>query len=105
LRYNVIFRAEARDEALRAAEYIAGHGSPEVAIRWFDGLKAAVESLESMPTRYGQAREHEAFPGAGLRQIIYKSHRTIFVVRQNEGHVLHVRHVAQSDLDLTSGAL
>jgi plasmid stabilization system protein ParE len=99
VRYKVIFRPEARDEALDAADYIAEHGSPDIALHWYEGLEAAIRSLESMPARCGYAREHEAFPGVELRQLVYKSHRMIFTIRENEVHVLHVRHVAQANLE------
>lgn len=99
MRYTVLFRAEARDEALDAADYIAQSGSPEAALRWYEGLEAAVHSLESMPTRCAVARESEAFPGVELRQLIYASHRLIFIVRDRTVHVLHVRHMAQANAD------
>lgn len=56
MRYTVVFRAEARDEALDATDYIAQKGSPEAALRWYEGLEVAVRSLESMPARCGLAR-------------------------------------------------
>jgi plasmid stabilization system protein ParE len=97
MRYSVIFRPEAREEALAAADYIALSGSPEGALRWYEGLEAAIRSLESMPARCVYAREREAFPGIELRQLMYESHRLIFVIRDREVHVLHVRHAAQAD--------
>lgn len=99
MRYRVTFHAEARDEALDAADYIAQHGSPEIALRWYEGLEAAIGSLESMPARCGFAREREAFPGVELRQLVYHSHRLIFTVRENMVHVLHVRHVARANVE------
>ncbi|MGH7243939.1 MAG: type II toxin-antitoxin system RelE/ParE family toxin [Phycisphaerales bacterium] len=99
MRYKVVFRPEARDEALDAADYIASHGSEEAALRWYEGLVAAVESLETMPARCGYARENGAFAGVELRQLVYKSHRLIFVIRDAKVHVLQVRHVARTDSD------
>lgn len=99
MRCKVIFRPEARDEALDAADYIAEHGSPEIALQWYEGLEAAIGSLESIPARCGYAREHEAFPGIELRQLVYKSHRLIFTIRENVVHVLHVRHVARANIE------
>lgn len=98
MRFKVIFRPEARDEALGAADYIAAHGSPDAALTWYEGLCAAIASLEVMPAKCGLAREHAAFPAADLRQLIYASHRLIFTIRGREVHVLHVRHVARDDL-------
>lgn len=99
MRYRVIFRPKARDEALAAADYIALHGSPESARRWYEGLEAAIASLESMPAACGYARESEAFPGVELRQLIYGSHRLIFEIRKREVHILRVRHAARENLD------
>jgi plasmid stabilization system protein ParE len=99
VRYKVIFRHEARDEALDAADYIAEHGSPEAALRWYEGLEAAIASLELMPSRCERAREDAAFADVELRQLVYKSHRLIFVIRKREVHVLHVRHVGRLDVD------
>lgn len=100
MNYAVVFHKQARDEALEAADYIATHGSEEAAMRWYEGLVAAVASLETMPARCGYAREHGSFPGVELRQLVYKSHRLIFVIRAATVHVLHVRHVARADIDL-----
>lgn len=99
MRYKVIFRPEARDEALDAADYIAAHGSPTAALDWYTGLEAAITSLESSPARCAFAREHDAFPEIELRQLVYKSHRLIFVVLAKEVHVLHVRHVARASIE------
>lgn len=99
MRYVVIFRPEARDEALDAADYIAEHGSPEIALRWYEGLAGVIASLAQMPASHGYAREHGALPGVELRQVVYKSHRLIFTIRGDEVHVLHILHVARSSLD------
>lgn len=99
MRYTVIFRPEARDEALDAADYIAKHGSPEAALRWYEGLEAAVASLAHVPASHGYAREHDAIPGIELRQVVFKSHRLIFTIRGDQVHVLHIRHVARANLD------
>ncbi|MFZ4575274.1 MAG: type II toxin-antitoxin system RelE/ParE family toxin [Phycisphaerales bacterium] len=102
-RYTVVFRPEARDEALDAAAYLAEHGSPEIALRWYEGLEAAIASLVHMPTSHAYAREHGAFLGVELRQIVFKSHRLIFTIRGEEVHVLHIRHMARADLGDVSG--
>lgn len=103
MRYTVIFRPEARDEALDAADYIAAHGSPEIALRWYKGLEAVIASLAEMPASHGYAREHGAFPRVELRQVVFKSHRLIFIIRGEEVHVLHIRHVARANLDDIGG--
>ena len=98
-KFIVIFRAEARDEAVEAAGYIADQGYPERAIKWYDGLVAAINSLADSPRGCPHAREQAAFPEIELRQLVFKSHRLIFTIRGKEVHVLHVRHVAQENLD------
>ena len=100
MKYKVVFRAEARDEAVEAAGYIADQGYPETALRWYDGLEEAIASLASMPARCPHAREHGLIPHVELRQLIFKSHRLIFTIRGDEVHVLHVRHVARENLDV-----
>ncbi len=97
--YKVVFRKQASDEALEAAEYIALHSSPHVALRWYEGLEKAIASLAQMPDRFALARENRKFKDIELRQLVYKSHRLIFVVRSKTVHVLHVRHVAQKPLE------
>lgn len=102
MKFTVVFRIEARDEAVDAAGYIADQGYPENAARWYKGLESAIASLSTMPHRCEHAREHALFPGIELRQLIFKSHRIIFTVRENQVHVLHVRHVARADLESLS---
>lgn len=98
MRFRVVYRRIAETNAADAAHYIAVNGSMERALRWFDGLEAAIESLAEMPRRFGAAREQPAVPGIDLRQMPYKSHRVIYMVREHEVHILHVRHTAQDEL-------
>lgn len=98
MRYQVTFRREARDEALEAAAYIAEHGSLDAATRWYAALEQTVASLSEMPRRFAPARESDLFPGVDLRQAVVMSHRVVFAVRDDEVHVLHVRHTARLNL-------
>jgi len=98
VKYKVIFRPEARDEVLAAADYIASHGSDHAALRWYEGLEDSIAILSTFPAGYAYAREHGMLPGVELRQMVYKSHRLIFTIRGNEVHVLHVRHAAQANM-------
>lgn len=50
-----------------------------------------------MPERCALAREDTAFHGIELRQLVFKSHRVLFVVRGGDMHVLHIRHAARRD--------
>ncbi len=99
MRYRVIFRPIAREQALRAVAFIADRGNPENARRWLVGLEEEIDSLSTMPRRCGLARESAAFPSRELRQLLYKSHRVIFTIRNDEVCVLQIRHVAQDNLE------
>ena len=39
-----------------------------------------------------------ALTGLEIRQLVYKSHRVLFIVSGREAHVLHVRHGARLPL-------
>jgi plasmid stabilization system protein ParE len=71
-------------------------GNSEAALKWYEGLKAAVVTLEKLPNRYQEADENSQ-----LRQLLYgkKPHiyRVIYRVREEEKrvHVLHIRHAAR----------
>lgn len=99
MRFDVILRAKARDEAVEAARYIAEHVSLETALRWYEGLEDTIGQLATMPARFPLARENGVVPGCELRQVIFKSHRVIFTIRARQVHILHIRHVARAVLD------
>jgi plasmid stabilization system protein ParE len=81
---------------------------PERARRWYDGLLQADQSLAQFPRRCPLAAENEAFPEAGVRQLLYGTGRGIFrllfyVREREEGElptvrILHVRHASQRRL-------
>jgi plasmid stabilization system protein ParE len=97
--YQIIFTVAAREQARAVAHYITEEGSPEAAGQWLDGLMEAIETLATLPHRCGYARESDLFPGAELRQLLFKSHRVIYTVRDEQVHILHVRHVRQDRLE------
>ncbi|HEX6017345.1 MAG TPA: type II toxin-antitoxin system RelE/ParE family toxin [Burkholderiaceae bacterium] len=49
--YTVAFAPEAEDDLVELFEYIAGHGSPEVAARYTDAIVAYCEGLATFPHR------------------------------------------------------
>lgn len=81
-----------------AFQYIWDH-SPEHAEIWLRKLNAEIDSLESMPERFGFARERHFFEEE-LRQIIFHSHRIIFWVSKETRtvHVVSIRHSRQLTL-------
>jgi len=95
---KIIFHPLARDEANEAAMYIRDKSSPETALRWREGLMEAVYSLTKLPHRCGYARENGYVRKRELRQLLYKSHRVIYTVIDDEVHILRVRHQRQDEL-------
>ena len=78
-RVRTASRAEADIEAIRA--WIATHESrPLSAARWLDGLELALASLKEHPLRCPRAPE-AAFLEQDIRQLLYHSHRILFVVK------------------------
>lgn len=71
--------------------------APEAALRWYDGLLAAFESLKKTPLRCGLARENPYYTD-DLRQLVYGRYRIIFTVRDDKVFVLRVRHSARDTL-------
>ena len=66
--------------------------------RWYEALERAISSLETMPARCEHARERSRTHGIDIRQLVFYSHRLIFLVRGADVHVLHVRHTAQDNI-------
>ena len=89
---KLTLRAE-RDLALLYLQINANDS--DAALRWFDGFKEAILSLEEQPNRCPVAPESDRF-----RHLLYgnKPHiyRAIFRVleRQKQVEVLHIRHCA-----------
>ena len=105
-KFEVIVTPQAEADIL-AFRYIHDH-SPLHAAHWIQTLYAEIDTLENFPERCGYAREREYLEVA-LRQLIFKSHRVIFLVDSANAvvHVLHVKHakqlaVGEPDLEGTS---
>ena len=96
--YEVLFTPTAHAQALGAAEYIANH-SPSNALKWYEGLVKAIESLKLFPNRCAIAPE-SYYLDQTLRHFIFKSHCIIFRVEETTKtvRVLHVRHDALQPL-------
>ena len=77
--YAVVILPEAEDDIIDAFLFIQ-NDSPMNANRWIHGLYEAIGALETFPMRFGLARENDDVPQE-LRQMIYKSHRIIFEIR------------------------
>jgi plasmid stabilization system protein ParE len=66
-----------------------------------NGLFRAIESLNKMPFRCSLAIENDYFEEE-IRQLLYgkrgRVYRIIFTIREEEVHILFVRHSAQKPL-------
>jgi plasmid stabilization system protein ParE len=93
VKFRVIMQPDAERDALEAFAWIA-QDAPETAVQWFEGLYDAIASLSKYPRRCARAPESDDL-GREIRQLLYKSHRVLFVMARDTVHVLHIRHMAR----------
>ncbi len=100
MNFEIIIQPSAQIEIEYAYQWIASQ-SPSRAIRWYNNLIDTIYSLETFPTRCVIAPENEDFEDE-IRQLLYgkKSgiYRVLFTIRENEVHILHIRHSARDYL-------
>ncbi|MGE0375444.1 MAG: type II toxin-antitoxin system RelE/ParE family toxin [Planctomycetaceae bacterium] len=93
---------KAERELNKAADWWEHHRSVDEAQRWYNGIVAAIQSLETNPDRCCIAREdtdihiplRELHFGLGRRP----THRVVFTIRPGRVIIHAVRHYAQRDL-------
>jgi plasmid stabilization system protein ParE len=56
MKYRVVLRPTAERDLDEAADWIAKR-APQGSVRWFNGFIDAIQSLDTMPERYGMAPE------------------------------------------------
>ena len=104
--FSVEIEPQAFDDIDELASAIRRGSSFEMAQRWFNGLMAAIASLQEIPERCAFAPEAEEL-GDAIRLLLYgrrnRSYRIYFKVQQDSesvGKVLifHVRHWARRPL-------
>jgi plasmid stabilization system protein ParE len=71
--------------------------SPEMALRWYEGLLTAFKSLSASPLRCALAPENDFFEEE-IRQLLYGKYRILFTIKGDVLLVLHVRHGAREYL-------
>src|SRR5438128_497423 len=60
--------------------------------KWVQGLRKAIATLSTFPERYPIVPELEQEElGHEVRQMIFQRYRTLFTIKKNTVHVLHVR--------------
>ncbi|MEX2215457.1 MAG: type II toxin-antitoxin system RelE/ParE family toxin [Phycisphaeraceae bacterium] len=94
--YRIEFSPRAEAEISDAARFIA-RDSPLNARRWYDGIFEAIMGLDEMPHRYAFAREKETL-NIELRQLVFKSYRVIFSVKDDLVKIHRVIHTARDVL-------
>jgi plasmid stabilization system protein ParE len=97
----VIIQPRAKADLRDAVTWWAANRSAEQALRWYEGILGAIESLGDDPKRYPLARESDRF-SYEMRQLNYgigarPTHRVLFTIRPGAVVVLAVRHAAQQD--------
>lgn len=92
------FRVEPNDDALsdaRSAYIWIYEQSPDAADQWYEGLWAAVGSLENNPLRCPLAPENSFFEDE-IRQLIFGRYRILFTLFDDSVIVIRVLHGARN---------
>lgn len=90
----MVIEPRAATDIAAYARWMDEQGSPEGALGWIDAIEAAINSLKSFPARCPLAPESEIV-GEDVRQLVFASHRILFVIEEDVVHVLHVRHASR----------
>jgi plasmid stabilization system protein ParE len=102
-RWIVIVELPAQQDIAEAHLWLAER-EPDAADRWFDCMYDTIGSLEIFPERCPLAPESKSFKRE-IREIFHGrrqyKYRILFTVKENEVHVLHVRHGARLALGET----
>lgn len=96
--HRVLIHPPALEDIRRHYLYLAEHshttGYPE---RWYDEIRSGILQLGESPLSHPLAPEDDHFKEE-IRHRLVGSYRLLFTVREEEVHVLHVRHVRQDVL-------
>ena len=99
-RWSVIIELPAQRDIAECRLWIAEH-DVEAADRWFYDIYDTIGSLEIFPERCPLAPESK-FLNSEIREIFHGrrqyKYRILFMVTENEVHVLHIRHGARLSL-------
>jgi plasmid stabilization system protein ParE len=99
-RWSVIVELPAQRDIAEARLWLAER-EPDAAERWFNSIYDTIGSLEIFPERCPLAPEGKSL-NAEIREIFHgrrqHKYRILFIVTENEVHVLHVRHGARLGL-------
>lgn len=104
--YHVEYSEPAEQEIEQAYLWLFQH-SPEFAVRWYAGLRAAVDSLAAMPRRWESTPEY----GLNVRRMLYGTggsrYRVLYLVIEPEENemegIVRILHVYHSARQATTG--
>jgi plasmid stabilization system protein ParE len=91
--YNVVIFPSAQKDIDQAYRWLVQH-TPKAATLWHFELMGAIASLEAFPYRCPLARENKYFKDE-LRQLLCGKYRIVYTVKDEEVHIIHVRHIAR----------
>lgn len=99
MKFRVILTEPAAAAIEESAVWWARERSVEQASRWYDGIRAAIASLDEHPERCPPAAEDDQFP-YDLRELHFglgsrPTHRVVFTIVKQHVVVLADRHAAQ----------
>ena len=96
-RHQVIILPSAERDIDEAYAWIAEQDAA-AAIRWYNRLQEVIFSLGAFPERAPLAPESKSF-NQTIREVFHgrrqHKYRILFIVTENEVHVLHIRHGAR----------
>lgn len=100
--YDVIVLPSAQRDINRTHKWMTKNASKGLAT-WHQQMAKALASLESFPARCALARENPYFREE-LRQLLCGQYRVIFTIKEQEVHVIHIRHTSRKPLRPKNGA-
>lgn len=92
---RVILTPRAERDRERIYSYTVSQWGKGKAQHWYDGLYAALSSLETLPERHPVAPESAQAGAQTVRQVVRPPFRILFVIKGRQVHVLHIRHAAR----------
>src|SRR5436309_13182653 len=93
MKYRIILQPEAAEQAEQAYLYIARQ-APRNAVRWYERLLDAIDSLADFPQRCSLAPEDQYFDEE-IRHFVFGNYRILFTIHHDAVRILHVRHAAR----------
>jgi plasmid stabilization system protein ParE len=110
MKYRVHITAKAEEDAEGVLAWFHENQATAAGARWFAGIMAAIDTLESHPMRCRIAPESEDI-GVEIRQLLFGKRRGVyrvyFLIKGQTVYILRIRHGAmdrlkQEDLPVTS---